>query len=74
MVISFVYTPVMKNLDPPVQIFRNIWTPMELIFQELDEIFRLPIKFLDPPLQRVNKLFLKFKTVLKAKIVKTAIM
>ena len=43
---------------------------MELIFQELDEMFRLPMKFLDPPL-RVNKLFLKFKTILKAKIVKT---
>ena len=31
---------------------------MELIFQELDEIldeiFTLPMKFLDPPLQRVN--------------------
>ena len=22
---------------PPVQIFRNIWTPIELIFQELDD-------------------------------------
>ena len=41
---------------------------MELIFQELDEIFRLPMKFLDPPLQRVNELFIK---LLKAKIVKT---
>ena len=41
---------------------------MELIFQELDEIFGLPMKFLDPPLQRVNKLFLKFKTILKAKM------
>ena len=44
---------------------------MEPIFEELDEIFRLPIKLLDPPLQRVNKLFLKFKMILKAKIVKT---
>ena len=43
---------------------------MELIFQELDEIFRLPMKFLDPPSQRVNTL-LTFKTILTAKIVKT---
>ena len=50
-----IWTP--PKMDPPVQIFRNIWTPMELIFQELDEIFRLPLKFLDPPLQRVNNLF-----------------
>ena len=46
--------PIMDSL---VQIFRNIWTSMELIFQELDEIFRLPLKFLDPSLQRVNNLF-----------------
>ena len=50
-----IWTP--PKMDPLVQIFRNIWTPMELIFQELDEIFRLPLKFLDPPLQRVNNLF-----------------
>ena len=68
------WTPQSRYFEifgPPVQIFRSIWTPMELIFQELDEIFRLPMKFLDPPLQRVNKLFLKFKMILKAKIVKT---
>ena len=53
---------------PPVQIFRNIWTSIELIFQELDEIFRLPLKFLDP-FYRGQITF--FKTILKAKIVKT---
>ena len=50
---------VMKNLDRLVQVFRNIWTPpspslniwtpMELIFQELDEIYTLPMKFPLPP-------------------------
>ena len=29
------------------------------------------MKFLAPPLQRVHKLFLKFKTILKTRIVKT---
>ena len=58
-------------MDPPVQILRNIWTPgpdvskyltsMELIFQKLDEIFGLPMKFLAPPLQTVNKLLKKLK-------------
>ena len=44
---------------------------MELIFQELNEIFRLPMKFLDPPLQRVC---LKFRTILKKLLKLSAIM
>ena len=74
-----IWTP--PKMDTLVQIFRNIWTPgpdiskywtsMELIFQELDEIFRLPMKFLDPSLQKVNRLFWKFITISKGKIVKT---
>ena len=47
---------VMINLDPPkivpppppVQIFRNMWTPPELIFQKCTEIFRPPLKYKDP--------------------------
>ena len=51
------FGPPPPENGPPVQIFRNIWTPMELIFQELGGIFRLQTKFLPPPLQWVNKLF-----------------
>ena len=36
---------------------------MELIFQKLDEIFGLPVKFLASPLQTVNKLLIKLKIV-----------
>ena len=71
---SLVLWVVMKNLDPPENgpPGPDIWTrpPMELIFQELDEILT-PNEIFEPPLPRVNKLFLKFKTILKAKIVKT---
>ena len=60
------WTPQSRYFEifgPPVQMFRNIWTPMELIFQKLDEIFGLPMKFLGPPLQTVNKLLKKQKIV-----------
>ena len=50
---------ISKYLDPLSRYFEIFGPPcMELIFQELDEIldeiFTLPMKFLDPPLQRVN--------------------
>ena len=39
---------------------------MELIFQKLDEIFGLPMKFLAPPLQMVNKPLKKEKKIVKS--------
>ena len=41
--------PPPQNLFPPIQIFRNMWTPSELIFQKCIEIFGPPLKYKDPP-------------------------
>ena len=51
---------ISKYLDPRSRYFEIIiWTPMELIFQELEEIFRLPMKYLAPLPLTNGKLFLK---------------